>query len=230
MKTFRIDDLILESRRKGNKITQKQLAEAANVVPTTINKIIHGETQAPKMEILIAIASVFTEALGREIKVDDLIDKQNSVPPSQAVPEAEPATSPDISEVADAIPDCVLLPLYGEIPCGDLNLIGEEHILEHMAFATAVVDDAKFLLKAQGDSMTPTIKDGDILFIEPGRRWENRAIVIAWTDDQVTCKRLYLTIDNAYLMSDNKDYAEQIIPVTDQTILLGKVVSRHEFF
>ena len=73
MTTLKIDELMLECKRQGIKITQKDLAEAAGIGQTAIHKIIRGDTQAPKPQILVAIAGHFTEALARKITVDDLI-------------------------------------------------------------------------------------------------------------------------------------------------------------
>ena len=80
MTTLKIDELMLECKRQGIKITQKDLAEAAGIGQTAIHKIIRGDTQAPKPQILVAIADHFTEALARKITVDDLIVKENSLP------------------------------------------------------------------------------------------------------------------------------------------------------
>ena len=80
MSQLRIDELMLECKRNGIKITQKDLAEAAGIGQTAIHKIIRGDTQAPKPQILVAIADYFTEALARKITVDDLIVKENSLP------------------------------------------------------------------------------------------------------------------------------------------------------
>ena len=71
-----IDELMLECKRKGIKITQKDLAEAAGIGQTAIHKIVRGDTQAPKPQILVAIADCFTDALSRKITVDDLIAKE----------------------------------------------------------------------------------------------------------------------------------------------------------
>ena len=77
MTTLKIDELMLECKRQGIKITQKDLAEAAGIGQTAIHKIIRGDTQAPKPQILVAIADYFTEALARKITVDDLIVKDD---------------------------------------------------------------------------------------------------------------------------------------------------------
>ena len=73
-----IDELMLECKRKGIKITQKDLAEAAGIGQTAIHKIVRGDTQAPKPQILVAIADCLTDVLNRKITVDDLIAKKDS--------------------------------------------------------------------------------------------------------------------------------------------------------
>ena len=225
MATFRIDELMLESKRLGKKITQKELAEAANVVPTTINKIIHGETKAPKPEILLAIASVFTETLGREITIDDLIEKEREETPTPpaGTGNVDIGTAKSVGQE-----DYAWLPLYEDIPCGDLLQVGQEHIIDHLPFPKQIIGAAQFVLRAKGDSMVPSISDGDLLLIEPGNRWENKDIVIAWVDGEVTCKRLQLNHSPALLVPDNRDY--KVIQVSDETLILGRVVGRYEAF
>ena len=103
-----IDELMLECKRKGIKITQKDLAEAAGIGQTAIHKIVRGDTQAPKPQILVAIADCFTDVLNRKITVDDLIAKEEPTRGTWATPrnpfkignwthldEAEPVTDDD---------------------------------------------------------------------------------------------------------------------------------------
>ena len=85
-----IDELMLECKRKGIKITQKDLAEAAGIGQTAIHKIVRGDTQAPKPQILVAIADCFSDALSRKIMVDDLIAKDD-VPSCNVGDPSEPA-------------------------------------------------------------------------------------------------------------------------------------------
>ena len=69
---------------------------------------------------------------------------------------------------------------------------------------------------------------GDLLLIEPGNRWENKDIVVAWIDGAVTCKRLQMNHSPALLVPDNRDY--KVIQVSDETLILGRVVGRYEAF
>ena len=132
MTTLKIDELMLECKRQGIKITQKDLAEAAEIGQTAIHKIIRGDTQAPKPQILVAIADYFTEALARKITVDDLIVKEKLTPSSSGnfsksvrsyrldagTDEGEPVTDGHFISV----------PILGNIPHGDLDQVGPEDI------------------------------------------------------------------------------------------------------
>ncbi len=72
-----IRELIEESKRAGKGITQTELAKASGISQASMWAIVQGKTKAPNPQILLAIAKVFTEALGREVTIDDLIEKQD---------------------------------------------------------------------------------------------------------------------------------------------------------
>lgn len=102
MAKFRIRELIKEARDRGAKVTQTTLAEAAGVAVPSIWKIAEGKTKAPDPQILLAIAEVFTEALGRGITIDDLIEKEDKETPDTP-PESEPPA--ELRTIDDKIDD-----------------------------------------------------------------------------------------------------------------------------
>ena len=223
---FLIDEYMLECKRKGIKITQKDLATAAGIGQTAIHKIIRGDTQAPKPQILLAIAEVFTRALSREITIDNLIEKEGretTSPPANT-------GNVDIDSGRSIDPtDYARLPLYApDIPCGDLAHVNDEHIIEYLSLPKWLAGPAEFALRAKGDSMEPTIQDGDLLLVEPGNHWNDKDIVIAWADGEVTCKRLQINHKHVLLVPDNREH--KVIPVNGDTIILGRVVGRYEAF
>ena len=221
---FRIRELIEESRQGGRRVTQTALAQSAGVAVPSIWKIVEGKTKAPDPQILLTIAEVFTEALGREITIDDLIEKERKETPTPPA-----STGVDIDSVESVgQEDYAWLPLYGDIPCGDLLQVGQEDIIDHLPLPKWLIGPAQFVLRAKGDSMVPSISDGDLLLIEPGNRWENKDIVVAWVDGEVTCKRLQLNHSPALLVPDNREY--KVIQVSDDTLILGRVVGRYEAF
>ena len=225
MTTFRIDELMLESKRVGKKITQKKLAEAANVVPTTINKIIHGQTQAPKPQILLAIAEVFSEALEREITINDLIEEGESEHQAGTQPHSPPGISnwmqaDNTESVTDE--DFIAIPILGDIPCGDLKQVGQGDIVGYQHVQKNRVGKGKFFLRARGDSMETLIIEDDLLLIEPGPQWNNKTVVAVYIDGEVTCKRLHLYDHSAALVSDNTKYPPII--VTEEMTIIGRVI------
>ena len=220
-----IDEFMLECKRKGIKITQKDLAEAAGIGQTAIHKIIRGDTQAPKPETLVAIADCFTNALNREITVDDLIQKESSPRGTLATPR-NPLKITNWTRLAEAEPvsddDFVAIPILGDIPCGDLDQVGQGDIVGYQHVYKDKIGRGRFFLRARGDSMAPLILDGDLLLIEPGPQWNNRTVVAVYMDGHVTCKRLYLYDHSAALVSANPNYSPII--VTEEMIILGRVI------
>ena len=220
-----IDELMLECKRKGIKITQKDLAEAAGIGQTAIHKIVRGDTQAPKPQILVAIADCFTEALSRKIMVDDLIAKDD-LSPRTLVPPRNPLKITNWTRLDEAEPatdeDFVAVPVLGDIPCGDLDQVGQGDIVGYQHVYKDKIGRGRFFLRARGDSMAPLILDGDLLLIEPGPEWNNKAVVAVYMDGHVTCKRLYLYDHSAALVSANPNYSPII--VSEEMIILGRVI------
>lgn len=225
MSRFRVKELIEEARRAGKKITLTAIAKDARVSTTTIWSIANDESKAPALSILQSIADTFTEVLERRITIDDLIEKAGEETPSAptGIGNVDIDNHRKVGQE-----DYVWLPLYGEIPCGDLSLVTEEHIRERLPFLKLLVGAAQFVLQARGNSMAPTIKNRDLLLIEPGNRWENDDIVIAYVDGEVTCKRLQINHNHTLLVPDNRDH--KVISVNGDTVIFGRVVGRYEAF
>ena len=225
MTTLKIDDLMLECKRQGIKITQKDLAEAAGIGQTAIHKIIRGDTQAPKPQILVAIADHFTEALARKITVDDLIIKESSLPRAVETSRS-PFGATDWMQVNEAEPvtdaDFIAVPILGNIPHGDLDQVGPEDIVGYERVHRREIGRGRFFLRTRGDAMAPLILDGDLLLIEPGPQWKHKTIVAIYIDRHVTCKQLHLHDNTSALASANPNYAPII--VTEEMVIIGRVI------
>ena len=225
MTTLKIDDLMLECKRQGIKITQKDLAEAAGIGQTAIHKIIRGDTQAPKPQILVAIADHFTEALARKITVDDLIIKESSLPRAVETSRS-PFGATDWMQVNEAEPvtdaDFIAVPILGNIPHGDLDQVGPEDIVGYERVHRREIGRGRFFLRTRGDAMAPLILDGDLLLIEPGPQWKHKTIVAIYIDRHVTCKQLHLHDNTSALVSANPNYAPII--VTEEMVIIGRVI------
>ena len=59
--------------------------------------------------------------------------------------------------------DYAWLPLYGDIPCGDLSHLGQEHIIEHLPFLKSLIGAAQLRTPSEeGIVWMPSIQDGDL--------------------------------------------------------------------
>lgn len=225
MAIYRIRDLIEESRKLGRRVTQTELAKAAGVATPTITRLVNNQRKRSNPAILQAIAAVFTEALGREITIDDLIEKEDSSGQAVTTPQNPPKISnwrwaDEAESVTDE--DFIAIPILGDIPCGDLDQVGQGDILDYQHVHKNKLGRGKFFLRAKGDSMEPLIFDGDLLLIQPGPQWNNKTVVVAYIDGQVTCKRLQLYDHSAALISDNSRYPP--IMVTEEMVIIGRVI------
>ena len=82
--------------------------------------------------------------------------------------------------------------------------------------------------RAEGNSMSPTIRSGDIMICVPGEAWSDGNIVIIDINDSDTIKRIYRSSDGGIdLIPDNKSYkAVHYTPEeleTYQAHVLGRV-------
>lgn len=86
--------------------------------------------------------------------------------------------------------------------------------------------DEVFLLKVSGDSMINAgIEDGDVVLVKAHKEFVSGDVVLAQIGDESTVKRFVSddTPPYVYLKPENPNY--DTIPFTEQTRLIGKVVS-----
>ena len=225
MTTLKIDELMLECKRQGIKITQKDLAEAAGIGQTAIHKIIRGDTQAPKPQILVAIADHFTEALARKITVDDLIVKENSLPRAVETSRS-PFGATDWMQVNEGGPvtdgHFISVPILGNIPHGDLDQVGPEDIVGYEHVHKRELGRGRFFLRTRGDchgTPHPRRRSPPHRARTPVEAQNHRRV---YMDRHVACKQLHLHDNTSALVSANPNYAPII--VTEEIVIIGRVI------
>ncbi len=68
-------------------------------------------------------------------------------------------------------------------------------------------DPNAFYIRAEGDSMSPIIQEGDLILVEPNEDRDSGHIVLAQTDKGKVVKRLHITADGKImLLSENSQY------------------------
>jgi len=126
------------------------------------------------------------------------------------------------------------VPLVGEIACGT-PILAEQNIEGYvpMYFKTNNKNDSFFALKCKGNSMNPTLKDGDTVFIKQQPTVEDGEIAAVLVDDETaaTLKRVKHLNDQVLLMPDNTEgFTPIVLDKEHPGRILGKVVESRRLF
>lgn len=85
-------------------------------------------------------------------------------------------------------------------------------------------DDKTFALRVKGNSMVEAgIMPEDLILVRRQSTCQNRDIIVAWVDGEITVKYFRQRKNQAYLEPANKDYTA--IKVSDNFSVIGKVIS-----
>lgn len=111
------------------------------------------------------------------------------------------------------------LPIIGAVAAGE-PILSEQHIEDYQEIpASTFHPSADYFLRVQGKSMVDVgIMDGDLLAVHQQPTAENKQIVVARVDGEVTVKRL-ATSQNKHqiqLLPENKDYQPIIVDLRSQ--------------
>lgn len=123
------------------------------------------------------------------------------------------------------------VPLIGSIACGK-PITAEQNIIDNVVLPSGV--HADFALRCKGNSMSPTINNGDIVYIRQQPTVENGQIaaVILYDDAEeaeATLKRVYTKGNVLQLVAENRDY-DPIFVTPDESeriIIAGLAVAIH---
>ena len=102
------------------------------------------------------------------------------------------------------MPAMVELPLVGRIACGE-PITAEENVEGYVSVPSAW--RATFALICEGDSMEPTVHDGDLVAIRSQKTVENGEMAAVRIGGEATLKRVYLFKDKLILQPENRAYA-----------------------
>ncbi len=130
----------------------------------------------------------------------------------------------------------VLLPLLeARAAAGNHGGLRSDHLVDFIAFSESFLKQTLrrspqnlALLTASGDSMDPTIRDGDLLLVDTSaRRIEGSRIYVLAIGGALMVKRIQLRLDGSVVVkSDNAVYEPEVL-AADQTStlnILGQVI------
>lgn len=189
----------LNELRKQQKISISELARKVDMSKSTVSQYFNGKLQFP-----LNRAHDFVRALG--VTTDDLLGL-------------------DLSKV-NPINRLTKIPLLGTIACGD-PILADENISGYLSEPTDLLPSGKlFYLRAKGQSMEPTIKDGSLVLIrqQPDVEDGEIAAILFMDDDEATLKRIKRAGPTVILMPDNREYEPIIASDNNPVRILGKAV------
>ena len=219
LETFR--DIILNELKKRS-WRRKELAERINIDATLLNSMLRGERRFNEDQV-IAIAGALdmepfqlftTEKLVPEAKADGMMEKAREFKDNyQLIEELEP------------------------VACGNLSNISDQSVVGYKVFEKAYVRGMfkPFLTRASGDSMFPTLSDGDLILFnrDPDKLSApdpNQIFLVNLTPEEeepnLTIKRVVFSKENWTLTvyPDNRQYAIEKYEMSVKKSVLDYIV------
>lgn len=189
--------------RTDAQLSQAELGKIADVTDKAVSTWEAG-IKTPRMGAVEKMAAYF--GVPKSAILDDVYQSPAPVPPG-----------------FEPLPEMESVPLVGRIACGQ-PITAEENLEGYVSIPAAW--HATFTLQCRGDSMEPTIHDGDLVAIRKDVQVENGQIAAVRIDNEATLKRVYLSPGRMVLQPENTTYSP-IILVGDelQTVHIeGKAV------
>ena len=230
-----ISDRIRRLRTQAG-ISQQQVADAVGVSRVAVTKWESGQTKDMRIDSLKGIAKLFG------ISLEDLLNDVETPAPRLGLADVEKIGTPIIAwEKPEDLPEgeFVIVPRYDiHVAAGNGHVVYDE--LEHeqgQAYRSSSVrslaTSAKNLMTvyAKGESMEPSIYEGDALLVDRGQTTvKDRQVYILRYGHEIRVKRLFLRPDGGLrIVSDNASaFPEEVITADDMKHIeiIGRVVER----
>jgi len=191
----------LKKLLKEHNLNQRQLATIAGVSESTVGKWTLGKS-TPRMGAVQKIADHF------------------------GIPKSEILTEDNPINLHETVGRTVQIPVLGKIACGDPIFVAENFSEYRTELADNVPPGNITFLKADGDSMEPTIPDQAYVMIreQPDVESGEIAAVLVNGDSEATLKRVRKQGDTVMLIPDNPDYDTLVITEDYPARIIGKAV------
>ena len=205
----------LKQKMEEKGVTPAALARAASVSPVAAGKWVHGESEpkAAKLKLIADFLGVTDDWLltgkGSPSKLDNNIDLSEKIPlEGRPIPVISWVAAGSLSSIETVLKDTEIdewLP-----PNKDCGKSG-------------------YGLKVTGMSMSPFFLPDDRIYVNPevqtfDLQTGDLVIIACYGETEATFKKLIIEGDNKYLQPLNPNWPEQIIKLSEDCRLVGKVV------
>ena len=174
-------------------MTQRKFAEKCGISPSYLTQILKGRNprtgKPPKLSI--EIYQTLADAMG--MTLDELFGLIDDSPV-----ELKAKSKVDFFNLEELKHHKI--PLIGSVAGGE-PIYDEDYDLMIVG-----PHKASCAVRLKGDSMTPTYRNGDIIYIHEQPDVRDGEIAVVFLDDEAVLKRVYHTKYGLQLLSDNKNY------------------------
>lgn len=119
------------------------------------------------------------------------------------------------------------IPIIGSIACGE-RITPDTTPEEYADLPEGI--HADFALRCKGDSMLPTLRDGDLVLIRSQPEVENGQIAAVNIDGETTLKHIYKQQDGLALVAENPAFAPVYVPTNADIVIHGLAVGYVRIF
>ena len=177
----------MKQRRKEIGFSAEKVAERLGVSPATIYRYEKGDIEKVPVDSLSELAKILQTTpaylMGWEEQPRPAERAQKPIPPGFR-----------------PLPEMVQVPLIGTIACST-PITAEQNVKSYIGIPAAW--HADFALECHGDSMAPTICDGDVVCIRSQPEVEQGQIAAVRIGEEATLKHFYRQGDVVSLIADN---------------------------
>ncbi len=201
-----------------DQVVEKLKLEGIDINKSTLSRIENEERQKIDAAFLVAISHVF------KYNFFELLGLQQDLFP---VPFKEGTRN------------TITLPVFGKASAGNgyLNMENSIRTETILQLCDNPIPKNAFFVEVSGESMYPTLLDGDLVIVNPNYadvNLNNKVCVVKY-DNQIFIKRVSVKKDFLVLMSDNPDrvkYSDLIIPKErcDDLFCYGFIIERRTKF
>ncbi len=219
LKTFR--EIVIDELKK-REWSRKELAQRIDIDATLINSMLRGERRFNEDQV-VAIAGVLN------------MEPYQLFTPEKLVPEAQAQGM--IKKAREFKDRYQLVEEIEPVACGNLSNISEQSIIDYKVFEKTYLRGMfkPFLTRASGDSMYPTLSDGDLILFnrDPDKLQNpdpNRIYMMNLTPEEeepnLTIKRAGFSKENWMLtvFPDNRQYSIEKYQLSQKKSILDYIL------
>ncbi len=229
-------------KKRGNSPSSDFIHQICDFLDISIEYLITGKESTrdnntvfsdEELETLTAISTLNrkqqTIIKGKLFEYEELNNSKNKAKIKETTTPLKIAEPKQTSIIEEIIPiEKIILPIYSQrASAGIGKYMLEDYECEEQEFdidhRTKKADHA---IIVDGNSMYPTIEDGDYIFIREQQTIEHNEVGVFVYEDNVYCKRLHIDYKKKQLtlLSDNEDYPDIPIKNIDNLRTIGKVI------